>query len=77
MNSEEGLELARQMGECVLSLQVRGCVVVPEMEKTEMLVERVERARDKVGKFGGGGCWSGRGSLFCSKLLKDLIWESS
>lgn len=33
MSSEEGLELARQMGECVLSLQVRGCVVVPEMEK--------------------------------------------
>lgn len=55
MSSEEGLELARQMGECVLSLQVRGCVVVPEMEKTEIYVERVERARDKVGKFVGGG----------------------
>ena len=40
-----------------------------------MFVERVERARDKVGEVGGGGGGrlSGRGGLFWPKLLKDYF----
>lgn len=60
MSSEEGPEVARQMGATVLRLRVRGQVVVSEMEKTEVFVRRAGRARDKVGE---GEVQGGRGRL--------------